>query len=68
MKIHETALNNMENLEYDNDYIMDKKQLHSERQSVTMNPMIDPGATEDCIDKDVCNKHGIEMIKSKKPK
>jgi len=29
--------------------------------------MIDSGATEDSIDREVCNKHGIKMIKAKNP-
>ena len=30
--------------------------------------MIDSGATEDFIDREVCNKHGIKMIKAKIPR
>jgi len=30
--------------------------------------MIDLGATEDFIDREVCNKHGIKMIKAKNPR
>jgi len=30
--------------------------------------MIDSGATEDFIDREVCNKHGIKMIKAKNPR
>ena len=30
--------------------------------------MIDSGATEDLIDKEVCNKHGIKIIKAKNPR
>jgi len=44
---------------------MVKIQLYGEKESVTINAMIDLGATEDFIDRDVGNKHGIEMIKAK---
>jgi len=44
---------------------MVKIQLHGEKASVTINAMIDSGATEDFIDREVCNKHGIKMIKAK---
>jgi len=30
--------------------------------------MIDSGATEDFIDREVCNKHGIKIIKAKNPR
>ena len=62
------ALNYTETLEHDNDHIMVKIQLHSGKESVTINAMIDSGATEDFIDRDVCNKHGIKMIKAKNPR
>jgi len=44
---------------------MVKIKLHGERESVTINAMIDSGATEDFIDREVCNKHGIKMMKAK---
>jgi len=47
---------------------MVKIQLHGEKKSVTINAMIDSGATEDFIDQEVCNKHGIKMIKAKNPR
>jgi len=47
---------------------MVKIQLHGEKESVTINAMIDSGPTEDFIDREVCNKHGIEMIKAKNPR
>jgi len=47
---------------------MVKIQLHGEKESVTINTMIDSGATEDFIDSEVCNKHGIKMIKAKNPR
>jgi len=47
---------------------MVKIQLHCEKESVTIKAMIDSGATEDFIDRVVCNKHGIKMIKAKNPR
>jgi len=47
---------------------MVKIHLHSEKESVTINAMIDSGATEDFLDREVCNKHGIKMIKAKNPR
>ena len=61
------ALNYTETLEYDNDHIMVRLQLHGGEASVTINVMIDSGATEDFIDREVCNKHAITMIKAKNP-
>ena len=60
------ALKNTESLEHENDHLMIKIQLQGERQTVRMNAMIDSGATEDFIDKEVCSKHGIKMIQAKK--
>jgi len=62
------ALNYTETLKHDNDHIMVKIQLHGEKESVTINAMIDSGATEDFIDREVSNKHGIKMIKAKNPR
>jgi len=62
------ALNYTDTLENDNDHIMVKIQLHGEKESVTINAMIDTGATEDFIDREVCDKHGIKMIKAKSPR
>jgi len=67
MQNHYAALNYTETLDNDKDHIMVKIQLHGEKESVTINAMIDSGATEDFIDQEVCNKHGIKMIKAKKP-
>jgi len=67
MKNYYTALNYIDTLENDNDHIMVKIQLHGEKESVTINAKIDSGATEDFIDREVCDKHGIKMIKAKKP-
>jgi len=62
------ALNYTDTLENDNDRIMVKIPLHSGKESVGINAMIDSGATEDFIDREVCNKHGINMFKAKNPR
>jgi len=62
------ALNYTDKLENDNDHIMVKIQVHGAKETVTINAMIDSGATEDFIDREVCNKHGIKMIKAKNPR
>jgi len=68
MENYYAALNYTDTLENDNDHIMVKIQLHGEKVSVTINAMIDSRATEDFIDREVCNKHGIKMIKAKNPR
>jgi len=65
MEDYYTALNYTDTRENDNDHIMVKIQLHGGKESVTINAMIDSGATEDFIDREVCNNHGIKMIKAK---
>jgi len=67
MENYYAALNYTDTLENDNDHIMVKIQLHGEKGSVTINAMIDSGATQHFIDREVCNKHGIKMIKAKNP-
>ena len=67
MENYYAALNYTDTLENDNDHIKGKIQLHGEKESVTINTMIDSGATEDFIDREVCNNHGIKMIKAKNP-
>jgi len=47
---------------------MVKVQLHCEKESVIIHAIIDSGATEDFIDQEICNKHGIKMIKAKNPR
>ena len=59
------ALNYMETLESDKEHIMVKVQLQGEKKTVTINTMVDSGATEDFTDSEVCKKHGIKMIKAK---
>jgi len=65
MENYYAALNYTETLEHDNDHIMVKIQLHCGKESVTINAMIDSGATEDFSDREVCNKHWIKMNKVK---
>jgi len=65
MENYYTALNYTDTLENDNDHIMVKIKLPGEKESVTMNAMIASGATEHFIDREVCNKHGIKMMKAK---
>jgi len=68
MENYYTALNYTETLDNDKDHIMVKIQLHGKKESVTINAMIDSGATEDFIDREVCHKHGIKMIKARNPR
>jgi len=68
MENYYAALNYTDTLENDNDHIMVKIQLHGKKESVSINAMIDSGATEDFIDRQVRNKHGIKMIKAKIPR
>src|SRR6201994_2698083 len=65
MENYYAALNYTETLEHENDHIMVKVHLHGERETVTINAMIYSGATEDFINQEVCNKHGIKMIRAK---
>ena len=58
------ALNYTETLQNDKDHIMVKLQLHGYKETVKINAMVDSRATEDFIDKEVCKKHGIKMIKA----
>jgi len=68
MENYYAALNYTEPLEHDNDHILVKIQPHGEKKSVTINAMVDSGATEDLIDRQVCNKHRIKMSKAKNPR
>jgi len=67
MENYYAALHHTATLNDDNDYIMVKIQLHGGKESVTINPMIDSGPTEDFIDREVCNMPGIKMIKAQNP-
>jgi len=67
MENYYAALNYTETLDNDKDHIIVKVQLQGEKESATINAMMDSGATEDFLDREVCNKHGIKMIKAKNP-
>ena len=58
-------LNNTEILENENHHTMIRIQLHGIKNSMTINTMIDSGATEDFIDQEFCNKNQIKTIKAK---
>ena len=68
MQNYYAALNYTETLDNDRDHIMVKIQVHGDCESVTINAMIDSGATEVFIHRAVCNKRGIKMIKAKNPR
>ena len=65
MKNYYAALNYTDTLEHENDHIIVQVHLHGKEETVTINGMIDSGATEDFIDQEICNKLGIKMIKAK---
>ena len=67
MENYYAELNYTEILENDNDHVMIKIHLHGNKNTVTINSMINSGATEDFIDQEVCNKHGIKTIKATNP-
>ena len=60
-------LNNIQIHEHKNDHIMIKVQLHGKDTTVTINAMIDSGATEDFIDQELCQKHGIKTTETRIP-
>ena len=60
----DAALNYTETRENDKDHIMVKLQLNRDKEIVNINAMLDSGATEDFMDKEVCKKHGIKMIEA----
>ena len=68
MENYYAALNYMETLEHENDHIIVKVHPDGKKESVTINAMIDSGATEDFIDQEICIKHGIKMIKATNPR
>ena len=47
---------------------MIKVNLHSKYESVNINGMIDSGATEDFIDKGICDKHQITTKLAERPR
>ena len=65
MKNLYAVLNHTELLENENDHIMVRITLQGDRKKVTINAMVDSEATEDFIDKAICEKYGIETTRSK---
>ena len=61
------TLNNTRLWENDKDHVMIKVNLHGKYGSSNINAMIDSGATEDFIDKGICDKHEITTKKAGKP-
>jgi len=59
------ALNNTETLNNENDHIMGQIRLHGTKRQITINAMIDSGATGDFIDKRFCNKYNIRTTQAK---
>jgi len=60
-----TALNNTEALNNENDHIMVTVRLHGTTRQITINAMINSGATEDFIDKVFCSKYNIRTTQAK---
>jgi len=58
------ALNNTEALNNENDHIMVAIKLHGATRQMTINAMIDSGATEDFIDKGFCSKYNIRTTQA----
>jgi len=59
------ALNNTQTLNNENDHIMVTIRLHGTTREITINAMIDSGATEDFIDKGFCSKYNIRTTQAK---
>jgi len=59
------GLNNTEALNNENDHIMVTIKLHGVTRQITINAMIDSGATEDFIDKGFCSKYNIRTRQAK---
>jgi len=59
------ALNNTETLDNENDHIMVQVRLFGTKRQVTINAMIDSGATKDFIDKGFCSKCNIRTTRAK---
>jgi len=60
-----TALNNTETLDNENDHIMVQIRLHGTKRQVTINAMIDSGATEDFLNNGFCSKYNIRTTQAK---
>jgi len=61
-------LNTTEMLENEKDHTIVKIRLHGIKNSTTINPMIDSGATEDFIDQEFCDKYQIPTIRARSPR
>ena len=64
MENYYMALNYTETLENDNDHVIIKIHLHGNQGTVTINAIIDSGATEDFIDQEICDEHRIKTVKA----
>jgi len=65
MKNLYATLNHTEALNNENDHIMVAIRLHGTRRQITINTMIDSGATADFIDKGFCSKYNIRTTQAK---
>ena len=62
------VLSNTAHLDNENDHIMIGVKLRGKNREVTINAMIDSGATDDFIDKGFCDKYGLRTTKKKTPR
>ena len=62
------VLSNTAHLDNKNDHIMIGVKLRGKNREVTINAMIDSGATDDFIDKGFCDKYGLRTTKKKIPR
>ena len=62
------ALNRPKLWENDKDHLMIKVNLHGKNKSVNIHAMINSGATEDFIDKGICDKHQITTKVAERPR
>jgi len=59
------ALNNTKTLNNEKDHIMVTIRLQGTTGQITINAMIDAGATEDFIEKGFCSKYNIRTTQAK---
>jgi len=59
------ALNNKEAGNNENDHIMVTIRLHGTTREITINAMIDSGASEDFIDRGFCSKYNIRTTQAR---
>ena len=62
------ALNNTKLWENNKDHVMIKVNLQGKYENVSINAMINSGATEDFIDERICDKHWITTKAAEKPR